>query len=140
MNTKLGSEVTAGDEVKYHGRWYVVDHFYRRDGRHAWRTAQANGAGFRSKAILLHDDESYPVRRDAAVTPFLYMQPVVIRYPNVSAVGVSRRRAVVIRDDRGPKVRVRWSADDKKIPGRRYVEYHGAQHEQWILRDRLEAG
>jgi len=88
----------------------------------------------------LHDDESYPVRRDAAVTPFLYMQPVVIRYPNVSAVGVSRRRAVVIRDDRGPKVRVRWSADDKKIPGRRYVEYHGAQHEQWILRDRLEAG
>jgi len=102
--------------------------------------AQANGAGFRSKAILLHDDESYPVRRDAAVTPFLYMQPVVIRYPNVSAVGVSRRRAVVIRDDRGPKVRVRWSADDKKIPGRRYVEYHGAQHEQWILRDRLEAG
>jgi hypothetical protein len=47
------------------------------------------------------------------------------------------RRGWVIRDDGGPKVLVRWKAEDGPRIARNVVLYHGKTYEQWIPRERL---
>ena len=64
---------------------------------------------------------------------FLRFQQVWITYPSLPA-----RRATVERDGGGPKVLVRWRAQDGPKVGRNVVLYRGRDHEQWLPRERLE--
>lgn len=48
-----------------------------------------------------------------------------------------QRDGWIVSDDGGPKVRVRWRAQDGPRIGRHVVPHHGAEHEQMIPRGRL---
>ena len=64
---------------------------------------------------------------------FRYGEHVKITYPRAPY-----RDGYVIQDDGGPKVKVRWKAQDGPKVGYRVVLYHGRRHEQWFPRERLE--
>lgn len=69
---------------------------------------------------------------------FRSFQDVTIHYPN-PVLWVTYRRAMVLQDDGGPKVKVQWRAEDGPRIARNVVLYHGDTHEQWIPRERLSA-
>ena len=58
---------------------------------------------------------------------------VKINYPRAPY-----RIGFVVQDDGGPKVKVKWRAQDGPQVGRNVVAYYGREHEQWIPRERLE--
>jgi hypothetical protein len=64
-------------------------------------------------------------------------QTVKILYPNLNN-HIPSRRGFVIQDDGGPKVKVTWYAQDGPKIARNVVTHHGARHQQWIPRERLE--
>lgn len=50
------------------------------------------------------------------------------------------RHALVIEDNGGPRVKIRWhTAEGPKIGFGRVVAYHGHPVEHWTARERLEA-
>jgi hypothetical protein len=67
------------------------------------------------------------------VVQFERWQKVRINYPNAPY-----RIGHVERDDGGPKVLVSWRSQDGPKVGRNVVAWHGATHEQWFPRERLE--
>jgi hypothetical protein len=71
------------------------------------------------------------------MNPFRPNDPVWISYPNSAAAD---RGAVVVDDDGGPKVKVRWQTrrPDPGRPGRRRAFYYGPEHVQSIPRERIK--
>ena len=64
-------------------------------------------------------------------------QRVRINY-SINNPVVAYRYGSVVKDEGGPKVLVHWRAQDGPKVGRHVVAYYGAEHEQWIPRERLE--
>lgn len=68
-------------------------------------------------------------------TPYRFRmeEQVRINYPRAPY-----RIGYVVADDGGPKVKVRWRAQDGPDIGRHVVAYRGAEHVQMFPRERLQ--
>ena len=139
MRFKTGGEILAGDEVKINGRWFEIEliPFALTEATPRRDMLGKLCTGGSKQWHVLYFGQRYPCRKSASYVQF---QPYDrVHYTTACGGYITMRRATVIEDNGGPRVKIRWYTDDgPSSHGGRIVAYHGHPVEHWTDRERLE--